>query len=465
MTMETRLGDKRIVIVGAGPTGLGSAHRLFECGIRNFVVLERQSHPGGLASSFVDDQGFTWDVGGHVQFSHYQYFDDLMDRLLPNDWLWHERESWIWMQNTFIPYPFQNNVRHLPPDVMRECLRGLIRAASQRNTAPANFADWIRSSFGEGIARHFMLPYNFKVWAYPPEEMDFQWVGERVAQVDLERIVFNVLDGRDDISWGPNNRFRFPRRGGTGEIWRRLAASLPREHIRYNTGVDYLDSTHKKLRLTDGTTEPYDILISTMPLDMLVRNSDLNEYKSCVDLLRYSTVHVIGIGLKGEPPPSLRPKCWMYFPEANSPFYRATVFSNYSPHNVPNASSQWSLMVEVAESPCKPVETERLIDEVISALLENRLVDSASHIVSVWKHSACHGYPTPYRRRDDVINSVLPALESCGVYSRGRFGAWKYEVSNQDHSLMQGVELIDHLALGVPEVTLFRPDLVNQAKR
>jgi protoporphyrinogen oxidase len=413
----------------------------------------------------VDEQGFTWDVGGHVQFSHYQYFDDLMDRLLPNDWLWHERESWIWMQNTFIPYPFQNNIRHLPPDVMRECLRGLIQAASHRTAAPANFAEWIRSNFGEGIARHFMLPYNFKVWAYPPEEMDFQWVGERVAQVDLERIVFNVLDGRDDISWGPNNRFRFPRRGGTGEIWRRLAASMPGDHIRYNAGVEYLDSSRKRLRLTDGSSEPYDILISTMPLDMLVRNSDLTEYKTWVDLLRYSTVYVIGIGLKGEPPPSLRPKCWMYFPETNSPFYRATVFSNYSPHNVPNVSPHWSLMVEVAESPCKPVERDRLIDEVISALLENRLVDSPSHIVSLWQYSAGHGYPTPYRRRDDVINSVLPGLESHNVYSRGRFGAWKYEVSNQDHSLMQGVELIDHLALGAPEVTLLRPDEVNHAKR
>lgn len=28
-------------------------------------------------------------------------------------------------------------------------------------------------------------------------------------------------------------------------------------------------------------------------------------------------------------------KCWMYFPEANCPFYRATVFSNYAEGNCP----------------------------------------------------------------------------------------------------------------------------------
>ncbi|HEX6213166.1 MAG TPA: NAD(P)-binding protein, partial [Vicinamibacterales bacterium] len=70
--------EPRIVIIGAGPTGLGAAWRLHELGHHNWVLYESTDHPGGLASSVVDTQGFTWDLGGHVLFSHYKYFDNVM---------------------------------------------------------------------------------------------------------------------------------------------------------------------------------------------------------------------------------------------------------------------------------------------------------------------------------------------------------------------------------------------------
>src|SRR4029453_11698921 len=70
--------EPRVVIVGAGPTGLGAAWRLNKFGNRNWDLYESSDHPGGLASSVVDAEGFTWDIGGHVLFSHYRYFDDLM---------------------------------------------------------------------------------------------------------------------------------------------------------------------------------------------------------------------------------------------------------------------------------------------------------------------------------------------------------------------------------------------------
>src|SRR5262245_35381667 len=92
-----------VLILGAGPTGLGAAYQLSALGHHDWQLIESASSPGGLASSFVDEHGFTWDIGGHVQFSHYDYFDRAMQEFLGLDgWYHHQRESWVWMRDRFI---------------------------------------------------------------------------------------------------------------------------------------------------------------------------------------------------------------------------------------------------------------------------------------------------------------------------------------------------------------------------
>src|SRR5882762_5355427 len=78
-------GEKKIVIIGAGPTGLGAGYRLKEQGYKNFQMYDRLPHIGGLASSFTDSAGFTWDIGGHVMFSHYKYYDQCFEKLMGDE--------------------------------------------------------------------------------------------------------------------------------------------------------------------------------------------------------------------------------------------------------------------------------------------------------------------------------------------------------------------------------------------
>src|SRR5687767_11302012 len=201
--------EKKIVIIGAGPTGLGAAYRLKELGYKNFHMYERSPYIGGLASSFTDDAGFTWDIGGHVMFSHYEYYDRLVDKLMGEAFTTLVREAWVWMEDRFIPYPFQNNIGGLEPQTVYECLTGAIKARYEpTGTAPANFREWVLATMGQGIADHFMIPYNFKVWATPAERMSFNWIGERVSVVDVEDLLRNVLFEKPETQWGPNSTFR-----------------------------------------------------------------------------------------------------------------------------------------------------------------------------------------------------------------------------------------------------------------
>ena len=447
----------KIVIIGAGPTGLGAAYRLNELGYKNFQLYERAPHIGGLASSFTDSAGFTWDIGGHVMFSHYKYYDDVFDKLMGKDYQLNMRECWVRMFNSWVPYPFQNNIRYLPKQVCYECLTGLIEAQSKRDhKAAKNFAEFMDAVFGDGIVEHFMKPYNFKVWAHPAELMNKEWIGERVAMVDINRAIKNVVLGTDDFGWGPNNQFKFPLFGGTGEFYRRFEKPLA-GHVNLNKTVDFINLTRKEVRFKDGEVVHYDTLISAMPLDKLcndVLNGEVpREIKRATASLQHSGGYMVGVGIR-QPCPST--KSWMYFPESNCPFYRVTYLSNYSPYMTPDRDRYYSLLCETSYSEFKPVDGRRIVDDTIRGLINSGLIkeEDQRDIVDTWVYHANYSYPTPSVERDGILAQAIPFLEQHGIYSRGRFGMWKYEVSNTDHTLMQGVELVNRLVLGEPETTI-----------
>ena len=449
--------QKKIVIIGAGPTGLGAAYRLRELGHENFHLYDRLPYLGGLAGSFTDPAGFTWDIGGHVMFSHYQYYDDVFNELMGEDYQLNDRECWVRMMDRWVPYPFQNNIRYLPKEATFECLSGLVEAQTKRDPKAAeNFQQFVDAVFGDGIARLFMNPYNFKVWAHPLEMMNKEWIGERVAVLDINRAMKNVVMGTDDFGWGPNNRFKFPLFGGTGEFYRRFNKPLA-GHYTLNKSVDFVHLDRKEVRFSDGEVVKYDQLITTMPLDKFCNDiaaGDVpEEIKTAAAGLRHSGGHMVGIGIK-QPCPST--KSWMYFPEANCPFYRVTYLSNYSPHMTPEKASHYSLLCETSYSEFKPVDKSAIVADTITGLVNAGLIsdEDRKDIVDTWQYDAGYSYPTPSVERDGILSQVIPWLERREVYSRGRFGMWKYEVSNTDHTLMQGVELASRLVLGEPETTI-----------
>jgi len=302
--------------------------------------------------------------------------------------------------------------------------------------------------------------------------MNTEWMGERVATVDLARLNAHTQGGKDDASWGPNNTFRFPLRGGTGRIWQKVYETINPKRFRFNARVVGVDADAKVLMLAGGEEVKYAQLISTMPLDRLcclVKGGGLEALPAQAARFRYSSTHVVGIGVEGQPPEHLREQCWMYFPEDDCPFYRVTVFSNYSPYHVPEPGRQWSLMAEVCETRNRLVDSSRIVDEVLEGFYATNLLERGrDRMVSRFHRRLEYGYPTPFLGREEVCGPILEALERRGIWSRGRFGGWKYEVSNQDHTMMQGVECVDVLVGGKKEeeveVTFRTPGRVNSRK-
>jgi protoporphyrinogen oxidase len=416
----------RILILGAGPTGLGAAYRLDELGHVNYLILEASEKSGGLAKSHVEN-GYTWDHGGHVTFSHYDYYDNVTNLECNNI----PRESYVWYQNKYIPYPIQQSVSML--DNIEEIKK------SYDNRSPmiaTNFLEYCNITFGSLLTENFMKPYNEKVWQTPIGQMSHKWVGERVASPNFEDM------SNKDKKWGPNSTFRYPVHGGNGRLWDHITDKLPKDVIRYNTSITRIDHINKIVYANDGKYR-YDILINTIPLDTLstIFTEDIiPEARK----LRKTRLRISGLGFSTPLPEELSNKSWIYYSD-NEPCYRVTVLSSYSPNMTPEG--KWSLLCES--------DADVELDSVI------KYYSRFGNIETTWTTLLDHGYPVPTLNRDNILEEVQNVLHQHNIYSRGRFGGWKYEVSNQDHSFMQGVEVIDKILLDQEEVTYYRPDTVN----
>lgn len=468
--------EKDILIVGAGPTGLGAAWRLRELADRgvinpsiDWLLTDKSDNPGGMAVSVSDEQGFTWDLGGHIIFSHYKYFDALLDELIGGDILQHPRKSWVRMYDRFIPFPIQHNLHHLPPKDAARCLKDLVggRPVPRNGYAPEDFEEWLFVNFGRALSELFFLPYNYKMWAHPANELSTVWTarksGSRYANVplvDIERLVENFVCGRDDPGWVGATTFPYPKNGGIGALWRELFRRLPAERTALSQRLVAVDPDGKIATFASGLRVKYRHLITTVPLpDLLAAMPERSEEYRATTPLSHSRTHVVGVGLRGPLPAALADKFWLYVPDPEVPYFRVTVISNFSPNNVPSDVPHWSLMCESSESPHLPVDEARLMENVVRALRAS-LLPADQPIVARWYRRLDYGYPAPCLKRDGFLRDVEPKLRRKDIRTRGRFGGWKYETSNQDNGFMQGVEATDSVLFGTEEVSYFHSELI-----
>lgn len=435
------------LIVGAGPTGLGAAHRLKKLGISSFLVLESTGRVGGLSASYRDNAGFTWDVGGHVLFSKNDAFVRLMEELMGEELLSHTRRARVRVLGGWTDYPFQDHIHQLDEVSARRCREGLYSAPGP-GKATGNFEEWIRHRFGDGIAELFMEPYNCKVWAFPLHLMDFNWVHERVSP-GRDSLHMESSLKPDSNGWGPNSRFRYPRSGGIGAIFNRLADELG-DHILLRNELVEINLQKQTAKTSSGLVFRYNALLSTMPLDCLVKNivrPGREDVFNAADLLKFNSVCIVGAGIDvaGD-----RNTSWMYFPGADVPFYRLTNLHNYAPGITPDNGGQSALMAETAFPGGQKMDSGKLVSEVISGIVKSGRLKKKENdrIRSIWHINASYGYPIPTLGRDKALSVIHPYLEHYHIYSRGRFGGWKYEVGNMDHSVMQGVEWAERMIMG-----------------
>lgn len=428
----------RAVIIGAGPSGLSAAYHLKE----NSILIEKEKNVGGLGRSREVDF-FIFDHAGHIFFSKDMYANNLFADLLPGNHHFQERNSWIFSQDVYTRYPFQSNLFGLPQKTIDECIQGLKAALENKgNAAPQNFDEWIEANFGAGIARHFMRPYNKKVWARPLEHLDFSWIEDRVKVPSLEDVIGGSKASIED-RYGPNSQFGYPLRGGCQSLMDAFLPRLKNTDLYLNTELWEIDVKNRGITLSSGRTLGYKFLLSSIPLPELVMKiiDAPKEIVKMADLLRHTSVHCVNIGIDRE---HLTDKHWIYYPEEKFIFQRLFIQSNASPYVCPEGTT--SLTAEISHSQHKPVDAENIISRTINDIVKSGLIKSESEVLATDHLNIEYGYIVFDHNRTACVEGIRKFLEEHNIIPIGRYGEWNY--FNLDHAFLSGKAAAERINAG-----------------
>ena len=425
----------KIAILGAGVSGLSLARSLIEGGMDagSIHLLEASSEVGGLCRSRTVD-GFTYDVaGGHILYSKDAAAMQWMKDCAGGDagFVRKDRHTRIRFEDRWVNYPFENGLGDLPPRANFDCLSGYVKAWHARqvngSTAPADFAAWIRWRFGDGIAQHFMDPYNEKVWKRSLANVTSDWVAGRVPDAPIDDVLRSSVGIRTE-GYTHQSIFYYPRRGGFQAITDGIADTI-RGRVRLSTPVTDLVRQGSAWKVNG---EAFDLVVSTLPLtDLPAILRDMpREIAAAMQGLEYNGLVCVLVALDRPEHPDLS---WVYLPhESQGPANRVTYMSNYSPENAPRGKTSLLCEVTVPGGTHAPqsVPGSELEEQVIAGLERAGLLERRE-VLFCDRSFVRHAYVVFDHEYAARRLAALRWIESSGILPLGRFGRFEYDNSDQ----------------------------------
>src|SRR5262249_27012809 len=380
------------------------------------------------------------------------YTKALIQELLGDQMVRIERRARIFSHGTLTRFPFQANLYGLPPEVARECLLGFIEAWHRRQVAapslPANFEEFIHQQFGAGIARHFMIPYNHKLWGVHPREITAEWCTRFVPVPTLDDVVKGAV-GANPPELGYNISFLYPRQGGIETMTRALVSRIDtsRGEVRLGTSPDAIDVAARVVHVGDEKL-PYRAVVATIPLpELMVRIRGLPpDVERAAEKLRCTPVRYLNVGTRR---PVAGDFHWIYVPEEKYPFYRVGIYTNALPAMAPPGLG--SIYVELSDRGPLPTGAARdaLTRDVAQALAAAGALASPDDLVFADLHELKYAYVVFDGDYYPATERIRAWLESHHIYPRGRYGFWTYNA--MEDCILAGREVVETIDRNVKD--------------
>ncbi|HUL94573.1 MAG TPA: FAD-dependent oxidoreductase [Usitatibacter sp.] len=412
------------VVIGAGPAGIGAALALG----RDALVLERASGPGGLCAS-VSLDGAVFDLGGHSFHTPHAHVRELVHGALPMEEC--RRDAWCHVAGEWVPYPFQQHFGELSDaSVVDECRDGM-RVASEA-LAAADFDEFIERRYGPGIARHFLRPYNRKLWGPDLARLDTSWTRARVAPL---REPAAGQEG-ERLALRDGEIVAYPARGAYGEIFRALAERL--SSVRYGESVAAVEDGAVRTRA--GERIACRQVVSTLPLPALVAliPDAPAALRDSVSRLAALPLALVMLALE-KPLETRRQRVY----DASRDFPGHKIVLNHNSSRWLREKTRHGILVEVSGAQ-GDMDDAMLAVRVVAGLREMGLLSATAGVTASHVLRVALGYPAPTHGRAQAVGEAKAWLASKGITTLGRFGEWDY--INSDEALHRGLQAGARLA-------------------
>ncbi len=444
----------RVGIIGAGPAGITAAFQLAKAGA-HVEVFEAGPSVGGLSRT-IDLWGQKVDLGPHRFFSQDRRVNDVWLDVVGPDYRMVDRLTRIYYQDCFFNYPLKpgnalwnmglGNAVCCMTSYFKERLRSSIPAAQGES-----FESWVVGRFGRRLFEMFFKSYSEKLWGIPCDQLDADFAAQRIKKFSLGEAIKAALGFGANQHKTLVDQFAYPT-GGTGMVYERMAQRVEQlgNAVHLNAPVRrivHFDKQVRGLELVDGQIEPFDHVISTMPLTLLVRGlGDLPaEVQHGVEQLRFRNTILVYLNVDRT---DLFRDQWLYVHSPELGMGRVTNFRNWVPELYRDAATS-ILALEYwcyDEDPLWRESEELLTERASREIRSTGLIGSANILAGqVERIRRCYPvYSQGYKKHLAPVVAHVRQFEN--LQAIGRYGAFKY--NNQDHSILMGVLAAENILDG-----------------
>jgi protoporphyrinogen oxidase len=285
------------------------------------------------------------------------------------------------------------------------------------------------------VARHFMFPYNQKLWTVPPRKLTTEWMGRFVPRPDLQKVIAGALADAHD-SAGYNAFFLYPKRGGIESLVRALAEEV--KNPVCGVGVKRIDLKKRKLTLTTGDRLGFGRLVSCAPLPELVKMTRPlpDRVRAAARKLRWSSVYNLNLGIRRAD----TDRHWVYVPEDRFALYRFGYANNFSGRTAPPGRA--NVYTEVAYGRHRPLP-RGIRSRVIRDLIGIGAIRSKRDVLVTQENRLEYAYAIYDRNRARAVDTCLKFFKSRDIHPVGRYGRWEY--GTMEDALLQGLQVANLL--------------------